>query len=170
MTDKQEPADHGSPQSLTAWRIVTARHKAKAFSGDGARLYGGRWNSRGTAVIYTAANLALASLEIVVNLPSPALLEDFIRIPIYFEPYLVEILDPASLPAEWNSRPISPCTRLLGDTWVKQQRSAVLRVPSLVVPEEYNYLLNPAHPDFGRITIGRAAIYHFDPRLADLAR
>ncbi len=151
---------------LTAWRIVAARHEAKAFSGDGARLYGGRWNSKGVAVVYTAANLALASLEIVVNLPSPALLEDYIRIPVRFESGLVEVLNPETLPADWNHRPISPCTRAIGDSWVREQRSAVLCVPSIVVPEECNYLLNPLHPDFGRIHIGPPAVYHLDPRLA----
>jgi len=151
--------------TLTAWRIVEAKFRSKAFTGDGARLYGGRWNSKGVAVIYTAGSLALASIEIVVNLPSPKILETFIRIPARFKPDLVERLSIAKLPRDWQSRPISPATRAIGDRWVQQQRSAVLMVPSVVVPEEFNYLLNPVHPDFEKIEIGRPVVYHFDPRL-----
>jgi RES domain-containing protein len=151
--------------TLTAWRIVMARYQKKAFSGDGARLFGGRWNSKGVAVIYTAGSLALASIEIIVNLPSPKLLEAFVRIPTRFKPALVEHLTPADLPRDWQNRPISPSTKAIGDRWVAEQRSAVLKVPSVVVPEEFNYLLNPAHPDFDKIEIGQPVVYHFDPRL-----
>jgi RES domain-containing protein len=150
---------------LTAWRIVAAKYKSKAFTGDGARLFGGRWNNKGVAVIYTAGSLALASIELVVHLPSPKLLETFVRIPVRFDPSLVQDLPAADLPREWQSRPISPKTKAIGDAWVRQQRCAVLKVPSIVVPEEHNYLINPAHPDFDKIEVGRPVIYHFDPRL-----
>ena len=151
---------------LTAWRIVQAKYLNKAFSGDGARLYGGRWNSKGVAVVYTAGSLALASMELVVNLPSPKLLQAFVRIPVHVNPALVESMESENLPRDWTSRPISPATKAIGDRWVKEQRSAVLRVPSIVVPEEHNYLLNPNHPDFAKIEIGQPAVYYFDPRLA----
>ena len=150
----------------TAWRIVEAKFRAKAFSGDGARLFGGRWNNKGVAVIYTAGSLALACIEIVVNLPSPKLLEAFIRIPACFESDLIESLPSSQLPRDWQSRPISPATRAIGDQWIRERRSAVLKVPSVVVPEEFNYLLNPTHPDFKKIEIGRPMVYHFDPRLS----
>ena len=152
--------------TITAWRIVEARFKGKAFTGDGARLYGGRWNSRGVAMIYTAGSLALASIEIVVNLPSPKLLEAFVRVPVSFREEMVESMLPSGLPKDWQSRPISPSTRIIGDAWIREQRSAVLKVPSTVVPEEFNYLINPAHADFAEIEIGQAVVYHFDPRLA----
>ena len=151
--------------TLTAWRIVESRYKNKAFSGDGARLFGGRWNSKGLAVIYTAGSLALASIEMVVNLPSPKLLEAFVRIPVNFDADLVEILLPEKYPRDWQHRPISPETKAIGDRWIKQLRSPVLRVPSVIVPEEFNYLINPAHPDFAKIEIGQPVVYHFDPRL-----
>ena len=151
--------------TLTTWRIVEAKYKNKALTGDGARLYGGRWNSKGIAVIYTAGSLALAFIEMVVNLPSPKLLEAYVRIPVYFTTDLVENLPSSKYPKNWSSRPIAPSTKAIGDRWVKQQRSAVLKVPSIVVPEEFNYLLNPAHPDFVKIEIGRPMVYHLDPRL-----
>jgi RES domain-containing protein len=150
---------------ITAWRIVSANYKDKAFAGDGARIHGGRWNSKGVAVVYTADSLALASIEMIVNLPAPKLLQKYVRISAQTSLNLVSELSGADLPEDWNSRPISPSTRAIGDRWIKEQRSAVLRVPSIVVPDEYNYLLNPTHPDFARIKIGKPTIYYFDPRL-----
>ena len=78
---------------------------------------------------------------------------------------LVSDLSEVDLPEDWNSRPISPSTRAIGDRWVKKLSSAVLRVPSIVVPDEFNYLLNPIHPDFAKIEIGKPIAYFFNPRL-----
>ena len=150
---------------ITAWRIVNANYKDKAFAGDGARVHGGRWNSKGVAVVYTAGSLALASIEMLVNLPAPKLLQKYTRIPAQISPDLVLDLPEFELPEDWQSRPISPSTRAIGDQWAKEQRSAVLRVPSIVVPDEYNYLLNPNHPEFAKIKIGKPTVYYFDPRL-----
>jgi RES domain-containing protein len=150
---------------ITAWRIVSANYNDKAYAGDGARIHGGRWNSKGVAVVYTAGSLALASIEMIVNLPAPKLLQKYIRILALISLDLISDLSEADLPEDWNSRPISPSTRAIGDRWFKKQSSAVLRVPSIVVPDEYNYLLNPTHPDFAKIKIGKPIIYFFDPRL-----
>ena len=151
---------------IIAWRIVGARYKDDSFSGEGARLLGGRWNSKGTTMIYTAGSLALASIEMMVNLPGPMLLEEFFRIPVHIPQNLIIDLPLDRLPGDWNSRPVSPAIRAIGDRWVKEKTSAALKVPSVVVPEESNYLLNPAHPDFEKITIGSPIKYRFDPRLA----
>ena len=117
-------------------------------------------------MIFTAGSLALACIEMVVNLPSPRLLEAFLRIPLYFDAELVESLPPDQYPRNWQHRPISPETKAIGDRWVKQLRSLVLKVPSVVVPEEFNYLINPTHPDFAKIEIGRTVVYHLDSRFA----
>ncbi len=137
-----------------AWRIIGVRYKDVAFSGEGARLHGGRWNSKGTTMVYTAGSIALASIEMIVNLPGPMLLEEFFRIPVHIPPNLIRDLPLHKLPSDWNSRPVSPSIRAIGDRWVKEKKSVVLKVPSVVVPEEYNYLLNPTHPDFEKITSG----------------
>jgi RES domain-containing protein len=150
---------------INAWRIVSAKYKDKAYTGDGARVHGGRWNSKGVAVFYTADSLALASIEMIVNLPAPNLLQKYVRISAQISSDLVSDLSAADLPEDWNSRPISPSTRAIGDRWVKNQNSAVLKVPSIVVPDEYNYFLNPAHPYFAKIEIGKPIGYYFDPRL-----
>jgi RES domain-containing protein len=97
--------------TLTTWRIVESKYKNKAFSGDGARLFGGRWNSKGLAVIYTAGSLALASIEMVINLPSPKLLEAFVRIPVNFDADLVEILLPKNIPGTGDTVPSHPRPR-----------------------------------------------------------
>lgn len=144
---------------ITAWRIVSANYKDKAYAGDGARIYGGRWNSKGVAVVYTAGSLALASIEMIVNLPAPKLLQRYVRISARISLDLVLDLSEADLSEDWNSRPISPSTRAIGDQWIKEQRSAVFRVPSIVVPDEYNYLLNPTHPDFAKIEISKPIGY-----------
>ena len=151
---------------IIARRIVGARYRDDAFSGEGARLRGGRWNSKGTPIVYTAGSIALASIEMLVNLPGPKLLDDFVRIPVHIPLDLIIDLPLDQLPSDWNSRPVSPSIKTIGDRWVQKRKSAVLKVPSVVVPEEYNYLLNPNHPDFEKITIGTPIPYRFDPRLA----
>ena len=117
---------------ITVWRIVSANYKDKAYTGDGARIHGGRWNSKGVAVVYTAESLALASIEMIVNLPAPKLLQKYVRISAYIRLDLVLELSDVDLPEDWNSRPISPSTRAIGDRWMKEQRSAVLSVPRII--------------------------------------
>lgn len=151
---------------ITAWRIIEARHKDDAFSGEGARRYGGRWNSKGTTIIYTAGSLALSAMEMVVNLPRPNLLREFVRIPVRIPPKLIIDFPLDQLPNNWNSRPVSPSTKIIGDRWVHEGSSSVLKVPSVVIPQEYNYLLNPNHPDFEILSIGTPIGFLFDPRLA----
>lgn len=150
---------------VTGWRIVTAKYKNDAFSGEGARIQGGRWNSKGVPMVYTAGSLALALLEILVSLPAAKLLQEFVRIPIRFSLKLITSLDEADLPADWNSRPASSSTKKIGDQWVASKESVILKVPSIVVPEEYNYLVNPLHPDFKKISIGSSVAYFLDHRL-----
>ncbi len=101
----------------------------------------------------------------LVNLPGPKLLEEFVRIPVHIPPNLIFDLPLDKRPGDWNSRPVSPAIKAIGDRWVKKRKSVVLKVPSVVVPEEYNYLLNPNHPDFEKIAIDTPIIYRFDPRL-----
>lgn len=145
-----------------AWRIVKEKHAATAFSGEGARLFGGRWNSRGMSLVYTSGTKALAALESLVHLNPPVIFK-YLTIPIEFDEALVEKV--AVLPADWNDMPPPPSTKAIGDLWTKQARSAVLELPSVIIPGESNYLLNPAHPDFNKIVIGKPEPFSFDPRL-----
>ncbi len=147
-----------------AWRIVKTKRAATAFSGEGAARMGGRWNSRGTWVVYASESRALAALETLVHL-NPPLLFHFVAFAIDFDDALVETLVREALPSDWTGEPPPPTTQVLGDLWVKQARSAVLAVPSAIIPGEPNYLLNPAHPDFTQITVGPPEPFVFDPRL-----
>jgi RES domain-containing protein len=150
---------------IHAWRIVKSREVAAAFSGKGARKFGGRWNSRGVAMVYTAGSASLAILEMLVNLQAPELMKRYAIIPVAFDDALVSEVDPAALPKAWRKSPPPAAVQRIGDSWVTGGGSAVLRVPSAVVPSEWNYLLNPAHPDFKSIIIGSKQTVQFDPRL-----
>ncbi len=147
---------------LQAWRIVKTKHAATAFSGEGARLYGGRWNSVGVSLVYTSSTQALAALESLVHL-NPPVIFTYAAIPLEFEAELVEKV--TALPPGWANSPAPPFTRALGDLWAKEARSAVLELPSAIIPGESNFLLNPAHPDFKKIVIDKPVPFSFDPRL-----
>lgn len=151
--------------SLTAWRIVKAKYAATAFDGEAARRFGGRWNSKGTAMVYTAGSQALAVLEVLVHLEDSDLLKHYRLIPVTFHEAMVKVLDVKALPANWKRRPTPARVRAIGDAWVAAGESVVVRVPSVVVPGEGNYLLNPLHRDFAKLVIGKPQPYRFDPRL-----
>jgi len=148
-----------------AWRIVKARHAATAFTGEGARRYGGRWTSPGRPAVYTSASVALATLEVLVHLDAANLLASYALIPVDIPNRLVEALDPEALPPDWRRFPAPARLQALGDAWLASLRTPALRVPSVVVPTEFNYLLNPQHPDFRKCRVGRARPHLLDPRL-----
>jgi RES domain-containing protein len=148
-----------------SWRITKTARVATAFDGEGARTNGGRWNSPGTLVVYTAQTESLAALELLVHLRAADLLKSYSSIPVSFEDSLVEVVDPARLPSDWKDFPAPSALQRIGDRWVAEQRSVVLRVPSAIVPSESNFLLNPRHSAFGLVAIGPANSFQFDRRL-----
>ncbi len=147
-----------------AWRIVKECHASTAFDGEGAWRFGGRWNSPGTRVVYCSANLSLAALENLVHL-NPPMAFKYVAMELEFDDRLIETVDAKSLPADWTEEPPPPSSMELGDRWVKEGRSAVLQLPSAIIPSEFNYLLNPSHRDFQKITIHKPVAFSFDPRL-----
>jgi RES domain-containing protein len=151
--------------TIHAWRIVKAKRSAAAFSGDGAEKYGGRWNSPGVAVVYVAGSASLAILEMLVHIQSQELMKRYVIFEVTFDDTLVTEVDPADLPKSWRKSPPSAVVQRIGDTSVAGGGSAILRVPSVIVPTEWNFLLNPAHPEFAKITIGPRQPARFDPRL-----
>jgi RES domain-containing protein len=152
--------------SFSAWRITKQKHAQSAFTGEGARLYGGRWNSPGTAMIYTAQSQSLAVLEVLVHLDSPELLKKYVLFEVAVDEAYVDELDPSKLPRNWKADPAPSKVQTIGDDWAAGGTSAVLRVPSTLVPGESNFLLNPRHPDFRKLRIGKALPFLFDPRFA----
>lgn len=150
---------------LTAWRIVRRKFADEAFTGEGAFLNGGRWNSPGRAVVYTSANSAVATLELLVNVPASLRLLNYVIVTCHFPEVLVQDLDVKALPRNWRDYPAPPRLQALGDAWIESRSSAVLQVPSAVAPFEFNYLLNPEHPDFRSIDFGQTRPFQLDYRL-----
>ena len=149
---------------MRTWRLCRRAHAAP--DGEGARRYGGRWNLRGTALVYTSASASLAALECFVHLDPEEAPVDLILTPVDIPPSLVvRELRVAALPADWRDLPAPEALARLGTDWARRLESAVFAVPSAVVPEERNYLLNPAHPGFRTITFGAARPFSLDPRM-----
>jgi RES domain-containing protein len=147
------------------WRICRGRFAADAATGEGARLFGGRWNSRGVRVVYASTSLALAAVETFVNLEPNLQPPDLVSIEGGI-PDAIEVpkLDVARLPADWHSSR-SESLRRFGDEWVEEGSSAALLVPSAAIHGEWNVLLNPAHPDFSRIRFHQPEPFAFDVRM-----
>lgn len=149
---------------VQAWRIVKEVHAPTAFSGEGAMRTGGRWNSRGTRIVYASATQSLALLESLVHL-NPAVMFRYAVIGLEFPDNVLETLRHHELPEDWTTEPPANGTKRLGDAWVREGRSAVLAVPSVLVSSEINYLINPLHPDFAKIKLTAAVPFIVDPRL-----
>jgi RES domain-containing protein len=147
------------------WRICRQRYAVEAASGEGARLYGGRWNSRGVRVIYASTSLALAAIETFVhlepNLRPPDLVSVRGEIPDTLE---IGRLDLAALPPKWHSTRDEALQRF-GDEWVSAGRTVGLLVPSAAIGGEWNVLLNPAHREFRKIKFHDPEPFEFDLRM-----
>ncbi|MVM37142.1 RES domain-containing protein [Spirosoma sp. HMF3257] len=147
---------------MLVYRITKTLYADRLVASGGAA----RWNSRGQFVIYTAATRALACLENVVHRSGEGLLADF-RVMVISVPDLlpVETISSGNLPANWfDFQQYDACQRIGGE-WLRNGRSALLKVPSAIIPNEWNFLINPAHPDFTRITLLQTEPFAFDPRI-----
>lgn len=152
--------------NLEAYRIFKTKYASTAFSGEGARLYGGRWNSVGTRMVYLASSLSLGTLELFVHTEDYATIYDlcsYIRVEVPEK--LIKKVESDDLPLGWDSP--EPCsdTQIFGDAWIKASNSAVLSVPSAVTKTESNLLVNPDHPDFKKLKLGLVRSFDLDSRL-----
>src|SRR5262245_52803513 len=149
---------------MDVWRLSRRRHAA--FDGEGARRYGGRWNPPGTSVVYTSATFSLAALEMFVRLDAEDAADDLVATAAEIPDDLdVTALAVVGLPKGWRSVPYAEEARSLGGVWIAGLATAVLSVPSAVIPQERNYILNTTHPDFARITLATPQPFSFDPRM-----
>lgn len=157
--------------TVRLWRIATdARdYQAHDLSGRGAELTGGRWNRKGRPVVYTASSVSLACLETVVHLGAATLpLNRFlVQVDVPDDIWAARIVHTAGrLPVGWNAVPEGMVSLDIGDDWLKNGGTALLQVPSVIVPEEHNVLINPRHPDAGRISAAKVRQWLYDSRLA----
>jgi len=154
---------------ITVWRISKLKYAQTAYSGEGARREAGRWHAAGDRVVYTSSSAALAALEVLVHTDTDLLPHTaYVAIPADITSRTKVIrLDASELPLNWQGIPSPPELREIGTRWLRERKSAVLAVPSAVVPFEWNYLLNPEHPAFKTIRIGTPQAFHFDSRLGN---
>jgi RES domain-containing protein len=148
-----------------AWRITTTPDPDRAFSGDGARIRGGRWNSKGTRVVYAADYPAAAILEQLVQVSSVGSLPIYNLFRVTLLETMVSVVDSGTLRGAWHDPQRDPAVQAIGDAWVAKRTSLALQVPSAIAPHHVNYLLNPAHPDFATLTIAAPERFALDPRL-----
>jgi RES domain-containing protein len=149
---------------VRVWRIASAAHAA--FDGEGARRHGSRWTPRGIPAVFTSATLSLAALERFVHTDSDLEPTDLLAVPVEIhDDIAIEAVEVETLPAGWRTFPAPPALALIGEQWFRSSRTAVLSVPSVVVPHERNFVLNPTHREFARIVIGRSEPFSFDPRM-----
>lgn len=145
----------------TLWRVVKRQHAATAFDGKAAQRFGGRWNSVGRRAVYASATKSLALLEILVHLDVGRPLPEFVGFSFTVDEGLIDRL-PGALPRGWRAARGLLITQQLGDAWLASGKGLALAVPSVIVPEESNYVLQPV---FGDLKFGRAQPFTLDPRL-----
>jgi RES domain-containing protein len=149
---------------VRVWRIARAAHAR--FDGEGARRYGSRWTPRGLPAVFTSATLSLAALERFVHTDSDLEPLDLLSIPADIpEGIAIQWVDVATLPANWRSFPAPPALAQIGEQWLRASTTALLSVPSVVIPHERNFVLNPIHPEFAEVLVVRAEPFSFDPRM-----
>lgn len=149
---------------MQLWRICRAHYAASALSGEGARLYGGRWNSQGVSIVYTSPSLALAAVETFVHLEPNLRPDDLVSIELELPGAATERLDLKLLPRDWHERR-DESLRAFGDRWIQRGAAAALYVPSAAIRGEWNVLLNPAHPAFRKIKHLNVRPFEFDLRM-----
>ncbi len=148
---------------MLVWRVTRKEYAANALSGEGAARAGNRWNSRGIRVAYTSTSRGLAVLEMLVHVTRETVPADPVLIPIEVPDEL--IAEPKHLPKGWDDYPYLDAARTVGDRWIRERTSAGLLVPSAVLRPEKNLLINPAHPDFGKIRLLPPEEKALDPRV-----
>jgi len=151
---------------MLLWRVTRKAHADEPLSGEGARRFGGRWNHAGTPVVYTSGTLSLAVLEYLVNLPISDLPDDLVSIQIQVPDELSRAdVSVDDMPDNWRTFPAIEELKDIGTEWIRAGKSAMLVVPSVVIPNELNYLINPAHPETARVRVLSVDPFALDARL-----
>jgi len=150
---------------MIVYRLAKEKRKGD-LSGTGAELHGARWNNKGNKMLYTSDSPALAMAEVAVHLPFAFLPKDYFLISIKLPKLKFFEIDMSVLKGtNWNSHPPSNLTQDLGDNFLKTNNFLICKVPSVVVPDSFNFLINPLHKDFKKVKIVKLAPFVFDARL-----
>lgn len=149
---------------MIVYRLSKAIH-AKDLSGTGAEKNGGRWNTVGIPMIYTSESRALCIAEVAVHLPMGILPEDFTLITIDIPGRFIFSLPDSLLPKDWKSIPPAKSTKTIGDQFIRNQKYLTLKVPSMIVKDEHNFLVNPLHSAIKEVRIISIEPFEFDSRL-----
>lgn len=150
---------------MITYRLSKEKY-CKDLSGKGAELSGGRWNSKGTAIIYTSGSRALCTAEIAVHTPVGIIPDNYFLVEIELpDDSGIEEVDIFKLSANWNQFPHSHETQEIGDQFIRTNDLLILKVPSAVVQGDFNYLINPLHADFPTVKIKQSESFSFDERL-----
>ena len=151
---------------MRAYRLAKACYADTALDGSGAKTFGGRWNSKGVAMVYASDTIALAALELLVHLHHGEILNQYLLFSLKLPDDRVMSLEEKALPGDWRHDPPPSSTAAIGDDWAASGLSLALTVPSVLVPQQRNLLLNPAHPAFKTVMTGVSGEpFEFDPRL-----
>ena len=151
--------------SLTTWRLTRAEYAATALSGEGSARYPGRWNPRGIRVVYTSESLSLATLEVLAHAENLEMLNHYVALRVDFPSTSLTTLELDALPADWQSEPVPESTRMLGLDWYHRQETLALKVPSVLILSEHNFIINPNHAAFGAVTVAVPVPLPFDARV-----
>lgn len=150
---------------MVVYRICNTIY-SNDLSGQGAKLFGGRWNSKGFSMLYTSSTRALAALEVLVHMPINNVKQmDFSIVSISLPENSMEEVKYNVIKKEIDESGLNSNFKLIGDDWIKRNSSLLLKVPSVVINEEYNFLINPAHKDFTKVKILSIQPFSFDERL-----
>ena len=148
---------------MIVYRLCRKAH-AGDLSGRGAELNGGRWNGKGMAVVYTSASRALCLVEIMVHMPAGIIPKDFYLVSVSIPDNSIITIDSKDLPDNWSKNPVPASTQKIGNAFITGQEALVLKVPSAIVKDEWNYLINPSHKDFKKVKIVDTEAFSFDGR------
>ena len=153
---------------MTVWRLTRPQYAATALSGEGSARYPGRWNVRGVRVAYASETLSLALLEVLAHAENLDMLNQYVALKVTLPSDSLTTLGLTELPEDWQADPPPESTRALGHAWFSAHETLVLKVPSVLVPTEHNFVINPEHPDFAQVEVAAPVPLPFDARVLRL--
>ena len=151
---------------MIVWRLCRRKYSRAPLDGEGARKYGGRWNHKGIQLVYCSSTLSLCALEYLVHLQADLIPNDLVSISIELPDSMsIKNVEPEELPRGWQAYPAPSEPQDLGTKWARSRESLALRVPSSLIPIEYNYVVNPGHEEFSEVLVKETKPFKLDPRL-----